>query len=438
MQLQKDAVRGLRRTPVMVLWREYPKGPPVLLYRLILSLALPVILAGLALRVLRGRESRADLAERLGGGARAGVGTLWLHAASNGELASARGLIGALLAEDPARQIVITTNTTTARALAQGWAQGWAGPRITARLAPLDARWVLRRAFARINPAALIVVENELWPNRLGMAAARGIPVFAVGARMSARSAARWARIGLGARLMGAIAGLSAQDTGSETAFRAMGLAPERVWARANLKTAVSAGAVTEAPGWPRAETVLAASTHEGEEGLILAAFAEARAARPELRLILAPRHPRRAPEVAAAIRAAGFDLHQRSAGAAPAGPVYLADTMDEMGNWYAAAGICVIGGTFARKGGHTPFEPVQAGCAILHGPDVANHAEAFAALDAAGAARAVAAATLGAALTALDAAEQARMAAAARQALAGLGGTGAAEALAGRILAAL
>lgn len=427
------------------------------LYRLTLSLALPVILAGLLLRVLRGQERRADLAERLGGGAarpaepgeaRGGAwadpasGPIWLHAASNGELVSARGLIAALLEVEPRRRIVITTNTTTARALAQSWARDWqaeGGARLHARLAPLDARWALARAYARIRPAALIVVENELWPNRLARAQALGLSVFAVGARMSARSAARWARIGLGPQLMAAISGLSAQDAGSEAAFRAMGLPPERVWPRANLKTGTAPGAITEVLDWPRAETVLAASTHEGEEAMILRAFATARAsARPGLRLIVAPRHPRRAPEVAAAIRAAGFELHQRSAGAAPAGPVYLADTMGEMANWYAAAGICVIGGTFAPRGGHTPFEPAQAGCALLYGPDTANHAEAFAALAAAGGARAVTPEDLAQALIGLDASAQARMVQAAQIALAPLADTGAARALAGRIRAAM
>ncbi len=423
---------GLRRGRVMVLWREFSESPtPVILYRLILSLALPVVIAGLVWRVIRGRERPTDLAERLGGGAVGSPGALWLHAASNGELASARGLIAALLARAPGLRILVTTNTTTARTLARSWDD----PRITARLAPLDARWALARFFAQARPAALIVVENELWPNRLSMAAARGIPVFAVGARISARSAQRWARIGLGARMMATLSGLSAQDAGSEAAFQAMGLAPDRLWSRANLKTEAGAGAVTERLDWPRAETVLAASTHEGEEALVLAAFAAARALRPGLRLILAPRHPRRAPEVAAAIRAAGLDFAQRSQGGAPDKPVYLADTMGEMGNWYAAAGICFIGGTFAPRGGHTPFEPAAEGCALLHGLDIANHAEAFAALDAAGGALTVTPETLGATLAGLDAAGQARMAQAAQAALGALGGAGAAAQLAEKIL---
>lgn len=400
-------------------------------YRLLLALALPLLLVRLVWRVLRGTESRADLAERLGGGAASAPGALWLHAASNGELASARPLIEALLRRAPGRRLLITTNTLTARALAQGWAE----LRIEARLAPLDARWMLTRFLARHRPAALIVVENELWPNRLVMAQARGVPVFAVGARISARSARRWRKIGLGRRMMRALTALSAQDPASEAEFRALGLPAKRCLPRLNLKTAVAAPAPAEVLEWPRAATVLAASTHAGEEVLILRAFARARAARPGLRLILAPRHPRRGPEVAEAIRAAGLAFAQRSLGEAPEAPVYLADTMGEMANWYASAGICIIGGTFAPKGGHTPFEPAAYGCALVHGPSVENHAEAFGALDAAGGAWAVAPEALGPRLIELDARQQATLARAASAALAALGSHDGPNALAREIL---
>ena len=165
-------------------------------------------------------------------------------------------------------------------------------------------------------------------------------------------------------------------------------------------------------PPHPRARILLAASTHEGEETLILRAFTQARA-QFDL-LILAPRHPRRSAEVAAAIRAEGLPFAIRSAGEVP-GPetaVYLADTLGEMPGWYAMAGATVIGGTFGPAGGHTPYEPAAQGSAILHGPGVANFTEAFAALDAAQAALPVTAETLGAQLAGLTAERQADLAA--------------------------
>lgn len=378
------------------------------LYRLLLALIAPALVVRFLWRVLRGQEEPQDLAERLGGGARAPEGAIWLHAASNGELASARPLIEALLAQAPEIDLLLTTNTVTGKALAESWCE----PRLSARLAPLDLRVVLARFARRHRPRALVVIENEIWPNRLDLATQRGLPVFLFGARLSERSAAFWEKLGLGARITGAISALSAQDAGSEAAFLRLGLPRARLLPRVNLKQSVQLPEPDDLLPWPRAETVLAASTHEGEEALILRAFRAARATRPGLRLILAPRHPRRAPEIAAAAAAEGLALATRSRHEPPVAPVYLADTLGEMENWYGSAAICVIGGTFAPKGGHTPFEPARFGCALVHGPDVANFHEVFAALDAAGGAQPVAdEAALGAALAALGAEQAEAMA---------------------------
>jgi 3-deoxy-D-manno-octulosonic-acid transferase len=157
------------------------------------------------------------------------------------------------------------------------------------------------------------------------------------------------------------------------------------------LKSAAAPSGTAALP-FPRAATLLAASTHEGEEAVVLDAFARARAQRPDLRLILAPRHPRRRDAVEAAIRAAGLAFATRSRGAEPAAdiPVYLADTLGEMDRWYAGAGMTFVGGSLVPLGGHTPFEPAAHGSAILTGPHVANAAPAYAALLAEGGALAV------------------------------------------------
>ncbi|WP_417808426.1 3-deoxy-D-manno-octulosonic acid transferase [Thioclava sp.] len=345
-------------------------------YRLLSNLiALPVLL-WLVWRVLRRSESGAQARQRLGGGARVS-NAIWVHAASNGELTSARPLIEALLADDPALRVLITTNTVSAQDLAHSWNDA----RIMARMAPLDHRAVVARFLNSHRPRALIIVENELWPNRMVLSAARGIPVIVIGARMSARSGARWTKTGLGRRVVAQVSALSAQDKQSEARFLALGLAPDRLLPCTNLKTATATREALPLD-WPRATTVLAASTHEGEEAQVLAAFAQARAHRPDLRLILAPRHPRRAPEIAALIAKAGLAHTTRSMGDPPSAEVYLADTMGEMDNWYASAGICFVGGSLVEKGGHTPFEPAAHHCAILHGPHVENFRDAYATLD--------------------------------------------------------
>lgn len=374
-------------------------------YRILTHLiALPVLL-WLVWRVLRHSESWAQARQRLGGGADM-RGALWVHAASNGELTSARPLIEALLADDPTLRILITTNTVTAQDLAHSWNDA----RIVARMAPLDHRTVVTRFLQTHQPQAMIVVENELWPNRMALVTARGLPVIVIGARLSERSGARWGKTRLGRQMVAQISALSAQDKGSETRFLALGLPPDRLLPCINLKTAIATRDSLPLD-WPRAATILAASTHEGEEAQVLAAFAQARTHRPELRLILAPRHPHRAPEIAALITKAGLAHTTRSSGDAPNAEVYLADTMGEMDNWYASAGICFVGGSLVQKGGHTPFEPAAHHCAILHGPHVDNFRDSFGALDAQGGAiLCKTSAELADAMTTLSSADQTRL----------------------------
>lgn len=384
-----------------------------MLYSLILALIWPA----LALMRLAKGESLADLSERLGRGRGEGP-ALWLHGASNGELTSARWLVEDILAARPGLRVVVTSNTVTGRAMVRGW--GLAG--VTVALAPMDLRFALRGFLGRWRPVGLISLEGEIWPNRLAMLGAQGVPVAMLGARMSAGSARGWGRFpGL---IRGALAGVrlaSAQDAASRGRLLGLGL-PQAAWGTdCDLKAEAWARApkpVREARA-ARAGRVLAASTHAGEEEIVLEGFAASGLAE----LILAPRHANRGDAVAALLAARGLRFARRSAGAEPGeAPIYLADTMGEMERWYARAGICIVGGTFTDRGGHTPWEPARHGCALVHGPDVANFAAPFAVLDAAGGALGVTAQGLGAALKALDAAAQEKVAAAADGALAAQG----------------
>lgn len=401
----------------------------MLIYRILMVLALPFVLVALMIRRWRGQEPPGAMAERLGFVARPAPGpAIWLHGASNGELTSARWVLEALRTEVPGLQVLVTCNTASARAMVQGPAL----PGVTAALAPLDTAGAAGRVLARWQPRLMVVVEGEVWPARLQAAHKAGVPVAWIGARMSERSAKLWQRVGVLKSLLARVAHASAQDAASAERLLGLGL-PEKVMGPVLM---LKAGAVglppTElpfAPPAPREKTLLAASTHEGEEALVLAAFAAARKAGRLEHLILAPRHPRRADEVVAAINATGLPFVQRSAGEVPGPqtPVHLADTMGEMANWYAMAGVCVIGGSFAPRGGHTPWEPAAQGVAIVHGPSTSNFAEQFAALDASGGALPVADGPgLTAALLPLTPQDMARMAAAAREVLAEKGDTAA------------
>ena len=371
------------------------------IYRLIMALALPFLL------LWQMRGPRGTLPERLGLTKPSAPGPrLWLHGASNGELTSVRWLLERLINARPGLQILVTCNTATARAMVQGWSL----PGVTAAFAPFDTAFATQRLLQRWQPHALISLEAELWPARLAACHAAKTPVILLGARMSARSHQRWNLIRpLAAAALQNISYASAQDPASRNHLASLGLPAPAFGPDFDLKAQATAALppVTPRPRDSRAHWLLAASTHDGEDAAILDAFT----ASPNFtHLILAPRHPRRAAAVASLITARNLALTRRSTGAMPTTGVFLADTMGEMDLWYAQCGACIIGGTFADKGGHSPWEPVRHACAILHGPSTANFAAPFATLDAAQAALPVARESLAQALSQLDAAQQDRL----------------------------
>ena len=332
-------------------------------------------------------------------------GGIWVHGASVGELNSARPVIEALAANRP---LLVTANTETGRAVAQGWG-------LPARLAPLDVPGALGRFLDAARPALMVTVENEIWPNRAAQARRRGIAQAVIGARMSARSARRWSRArGLIGPVLAGLDLLSAQDDGTEAHLLALGLPESALAPRLNLKLLGPAAVRPPEDSTARDGVWLAASTHEGEEEPVLAAHAALRARFPGLRLILAPRHPRRADEVARLIAAQGFQvtrLGDRPLAEAGVPPVLLIDRLGVLAEAYAAAGVCLTGGSLTDRGGHTPWEPAAWRCALLHGPHVANFRADYAALDADGASRPVDAGTLAETLGAILADPSARRA---------------------------
>ncbi len=361
----------------------------MIFYRLILIVLTPLVALRLLWALARRRETLQGLGERLGlGRGPAGAGVrLWLHGASLGELNAARALIERILAANADMGILVTCNSYTARAMVAGWGLA----RLEVRLAPLDAPLIVAHFLRRWHPVAMITLENELWPARIIMSAREGLPVMVVGGRMSPRSAAFWQKLGpvLTRRVMGAISCLAPADRANGERFAQLGLSRERIAPPVNLKAFVETPppppeALAALQGlFERAQTVLAASTHEGEDGLILDAFRAALDSRPALRLILAPRHPERAAAIARLIDSAGLRHARRSAGELP-GPgvqVYLADTVGEMALFHTLAGVSIMGGSFQPVGGHTPVEAVQFASVVIHGPDVSNHREIYAAL---------------------------------------------------------
>ncbi|MCU0886644.1 MAG: 3-deoxy-D-manno-octulosonic acid transferase [Rubritepida sp.] len=358
-------------------------------WALLATLAAPLLRRHLRRRAARGREEAARLPEREGHGAARPPGLLlWLHAASVGEARSLLPLIEALAARAPAAQFLVTTGTVTSATQFPTWLPPALAARVAHRYAPLDVPGWVARFLDGWRPDIAVRVESELWPNTLAACAARGIPVALVNGRLSARSAARWRRFapGTARRLLGGFALVAPRSAEDAARFAALGvtrLAPpgDLKAAAAPLPADAAALAALRAAIGAR-PVLLAASTHPGEEALVLEAAARLRTGHPALLTILAPRHPERGAEVAALAPGAG----RRSQGALPdAAPVHVADTMGELGLFYRVARLALVGGSLVPHGGQNPLEPARLGCPILLGPHMGNFAEATEALRRAG-----------------------------------------------------
>ncbi|WP_135468268.1 3-deoxy-D-manno-octulosonic acid transferase [Crenalkalicoccus roseus] len=364
---------------------------PVLLWRLGAAAAAPVLPLLLRRRAARGKEVAARLSERFGEGAARPPGRLlWLHAASVGETASVLPVLEALAARAPQLSVLLTTGTVTAARLLEQRLPPALRGRVLHRFAPLDVPAWVGRFLAGWRPDAAAFVESELWPNLVLAARARGIPLALVNARLSARSARRWARApGLARTVLGSFALVLAQSEADAARLAALGAPAPRCLG--NLKDAAPPlPAAPEAMAALRAAVgarpvLLAASTHPGEEALAIAAHRLLAPRLPGLLTVLVPRHPERGAEVAAA--AAGLAVARRAAGAMP-GPevaVYVADTLGELGLFYRLAGVAFVGGSLVPHGGQNPLEPARLGCPVLVGPHCWNFAEPVARLLGAG-----------------------------------------------------
>ena len=352
---------------------------------------------------------------------------VWLHAVSVGEVNAAAPLVDALLAARPDLRLVVTTITPTGSERVQAlWGEG-----VTHVYLPYDLPGAVGRFLDHFRPALALIVETELWPNLLFGCRDRGIPTHILNARLSARSLRGYRVLApLIRRALRTVRLVAAQSREDGKRFVQLGALADRVQVTGNLKfdmAPLEAGgfidAFTAARG--RAGPVwIAASTHEHEEEAVLQAHRSLRARQPGALLLWAPRHPERFRAVAQHARAEGFDTATRSEQRWP-GPgtdVFVADTLGELGSFYACAQVTFVGGSLQPIGGHNLLEPAATGTAILSGPHLHNFADIARRLREAGAMRVVADAdALGVALIDLfdDAAARRRMAANAARLLA-------------------
>ncbi|GGX56875.1 3-deoxy-D-manno-octulosonic acid transferase [Tateyamaria omphalii] len=356
-----------------------------LLYRALSTVALPFV-ARTAVNGLRKGGVTVDRAhERLGhASAERPLGTLiWIHGASVGEAKSVLPLIKRIRDVAPDMQVLLTSSTaTSAEAVGPQLPPG-----VLHQFSPLDGIGPLTRFLNHWRPDLCVLVESELWPNLLDICAQWDLSVALLNARLSDRSADGWKKFPTTASyLLRGITWAHCQDKRSRDHLRELGLTEAEKGT--NLKSILGAPRVKPEeldaahstlggrPVW------VAASTHPGEEEQVLAAHNILLKSHPNLCLILVPRHPERANDILPIIHDANLSVAQRSTGQTLDAPVqvYLADTMGETDLWYALSPIVFLGGSFSDVGGHTPFEPAAAHTAILHGPNYANFAEAYAA----------------------------------------------------------
>jgi len=361
--------------------QHHQSGASDRLWRMAGTLLAPALTVMLRVRLQKSRELPDRLRERMGlGNTRRPAGRiLWLHAASVGETLCALPLAEALLDARPELTLLFTTATVTGSEIVAR--HPLFGKRIIHRFIPHDVpRW-LRRFLNHWQPEGAVFVESELWPGIIAACSDRDIPVMLVNGRLSDRSSQRWGRLrGPARRMMGRLSWVAARGPEDAARFRALGAAP--VYEDGDLKQ--------DAPPLPYDEAeynrlkalfgerpiFVAASTHPGEEDLVLQAAESARTFQPDLLTILVPRHPARGAELAER-----FSLPRRSSGQdpTPQTPVWLADTLGELGLFYRLADRCFLGNSLTGKGGgHNPFEPLRLGTPTATGPKMENWREAM------------------------------------------------------------
>ena len=348
------------------------------LYRGLTTLALPLIRLYLARRRGQGKEDAARFGERLGraGRARPEGPLIWLHAASVGEALSILGLTERILAEFGEVNMVVTTGTvTSARLLAERLP-----PRAFHQYVPVDRLAWARRFLDHWRPDIALWVESEFWPNLISETQARAITMILLNGRMSLRSFAAWRRWpGLIRPLLGGFALCLAQDDDEAKRLRALG-APS-VKAPGNLKFASAPLPVDEKEAGRLARSIgarpvwLAASTHAGEEEIVVEAHRRMAPTHRGLLTVIVPRHPNRGQEVAAVLERAGMKgaLRSRDDEIAPETEIYIADTLGELGLFYRLCPVAFIGGSLIPHGGQNLLEPARLDCAVIHGPHMEN-----------------------------------------------------------------
>ncbi len=340
------------------------------------------------------RERWGERRARISYPVRAKLGIV-VHAVSMGEVIAALPLVQQLREHAPQLPITVTCTTPTASSLIQERL----GDQVTHVYMPFDTPSAVRRFLQGLQPRLLILMETELWPQLIDEAQQLGTRVVVANARLSDRSARRYAMArSLISPTLSRVDMWLAQDTDTRKRLLSLGIAHAHVKVTGNLKfdTPIPLRHTQRANELAQLmqgrEIWLAASTHAGEEEQVLQAHRVVVAHRPKALLVLVPRHPQRFDAVAQMLAQQGMRVQRQSQSTtcSPTTQVWLADSMGELMAWFAVVPVVFMGGSLVPQGGHNPLEPAQLGAAVISGPHVFNFQLAFDALQSAQAMQAV------------------------------------------------
>src|ERR1700744_4609922 len=360
-------------------------------YRRLSTAMVPLAPAVISRRLPRGQAEPARVGERRGFSAdvRPGGPLVWIHGASVGEVLAAAALIEKLRALN--MRILLTSGTVTSAAIV---AKRFPAD-IIHQYVPYDSPRYVARFLDHWRPSLALFIESDLGPNLILSSAARRLPMVLINGRMSHRSFPRWRRVNATiSALLGRFDICMAQSQVDAERFAALG--SRNVITTGNLKLDVPAPPADAAKlerlmsvtrGRP---TIVSASTHPGEEDMLVDTHRVLADLFPSLLSVVVPRHPDRGATIARTIGATGLSVGLRSHEELPtaATDIYIADTMGELGLFYRLAPIVFMGGSLVRHGGQNPIEAIKLGASIVHGPHVFNFTDVYDALDGAGGAR--------------------------------------------------
>lgn len=305
---------------------------------------------------------------------------IWIHAVSVGETMAAKPILAALRAQIPGVKIALSSTTDAGRELAQTLLKN--GEIDLSFGFPLDLPVAVVPVLNAIRPGAIGFVETELWPNLLSLAQSRRIPTFLLNGRVSDNLLKTAPRLGPLWKWMSGNVSQFLMRSGADAArLRQLGVGEERIVVTGDVKleapsieAAQSRQMWRKRMGFTTEKLLVAGSTHDGEERLVLDAYKELHRKLPDLRLALAPRHLDRVPVIANAIEEAGFRVSRRSSNEKlDEGSVYLLDTVGELADFYAAGDLAFVGGTLIPRGGHNLLEPIVRGVPVVFGESVDN-----------------------------------------------------------------